>query len=499
MSTARSKADRGRDRPHPRSDQRRSGDTAVLSAAAARLIALQQSAGNRAVVARVCVPVVLRIPGKETSAETVKVTVSWKRKPPKAYLQDVLDTYPPDWHADVYARRRGGGQEVSLGSGDGSLVVDLDKGQKYDLRVALTANDPPADYYTSAKLKKYVAAAEGVTVALGYNRWNQRFYEQSWENAGLDPTKTGEITPTSMFGRSVQVNELAEPTVAATNAYFEGARLTDTERQEVRDSIASMGGYAKRTTTSGAYSNHSTGCAVDINAHGDTWQNEHFKKDIRGHREVFSLVEAVVGDAGDWQGYDPWKERDADRILAASQRFNARFPGYLAGLLDDALGRGWRSQQLPLGADEESDPGLMDRLLRVMRDATLESGQLVEIVTPELLRKAAARAKRDGKTEVRDRLNRIATHWTKLRAWVEGIVVYGRKIDGKAWAYTSEHEGKADKPAIKGRLQGMVSLHPKLVESLVAGGWTWLVDYRHDNQKDFMHFEDRSAQSALKS
>jgi hypothetical protein len=42
----------------------------------------------------------------------------------------------------------------------------------------------------------------------------------------------------------------------------------------------------------------------------------------------------------------------------------------------------------------------------------------------------------------------------------------------------------------------MIPLHPKLVETLEAGGWTWLVDLQH--AKDFMHFEDRAALAALK-
>ena len=42
----------------------------------------------------------------------------------------------------------------------------------------------------------------------------------------------------------------------------------------------------------------------------------------------------------------------------------------------------------------------------------------------------------------------------------------------------------------------MIPLHPKLVETLEAGGWTWLVD--QTEAKDFMHFEDRAAFAALK-
>ena len=47
-----------------------------------------------------------------------------------------------------------------------------------------------------------------------------------------------------------------------------------------------------------------------------------------------------------------------------------------------------------------------------------------------------------------------------------------------------------------GELNGMIPLHPKLVETMEAGGWTWLID--QTEAKDFMHFEDRAAFAALK-
>ena len=39
------------------------------------------------------------------------------------------------------------------------------------------------------------------------------------------------------------------------------------------------------------------------------------------------------------------------------------------------------------------------------------------------------------------------------------------------------------------RMTGMISLHPALVKALTETGWSWMVDYRHDDEKDFMHFE----------
>jgi hypothetical protein len=431
--------------------------------------------------------------------ETVSVTINWRRNPPKTYLQTVVDTHPPDWAADVYAKPRGG-KETKLGSGDGTFEATLVKDTRYTLRIAFTAMEAPADYYRDAKKTRWKAAAGTVKITPGYNRSNQRFYEQSWTNKGLDPDKTGDVTRATMFGRSVTVNQLVVPKVDATNAYFESAKLTDAEREQVKASIVTMGGYNKRTTSTGAYSNHSTGCAVDINASGDTWQNWHMKKSNAGHQAIMSLVQQVVGDDADWKDYDPWLERDPDRILAASERFNARFPRYLADLLDQALGRRWRTDQLPVGSAADQEPtGIIDWLLHQLRDLTLHSGLLVQIVKPDLLSKAAKQAESDGNTDLAKRLRRVEIHWSKIRAWVEGIVVEGRDKNGElVWSYASEYEQTDEKKAPMGRMQGMVSLHPKLVESLREGGWSWLVDYRHNDEKDYMHFEDHDAQEALK-
>jgi hypothetical protein len=68
------------------------------------------------------------------------------------------------------------------------------------------------------------------------------------------------------------------------------------------------------------------------------------------------------------------------------------------------------------------------------------------------------------------------------------------------WSYASEHETRVaagkEKREVKGELHGLISLHPKLVETLEAGGWTWLID--STEAKDFMHFEDRKAFEAIK-
>jgi hypothetical protein len=112
------------------------------------------------------------------------------------------------------------------------------------------------------------------------------------------------------------------------------------------------------------------------------------------------------------------------------------------------------------------------------------------------LRTAAATAKKAGKATTAQWLEKTADDWSAVRGWIEGVVMY----DSEHWAYVSEHRAKAaagkEKRKPVGELHGMIALHPNLVETLEAGGWTWLVDFQH--AKDFMHFEDRAAFAALK-
>ncbi len=107
--------------------------------------------------------------------------------------------------------------------------------------------------------------------------------------------------------------------------------------------------------------------------------------------------------------------------------------------------------------------------------------------------KAAGKA---GKTETAKWLDRLVKDWPQVRAWIEGVVVYR----GGEYASLSEHEQKVaagkEKRTVAGELHGMIPIHPKLAETMEAGGWTWLVD--QTEAKDFMHFEDRAAFAALK-
>ena len=198
------------------------------------------------------------------------------------------------------------------------------------------------------------------------------------------------------------------------------------------------------------------------------------------------LIAKVVKRESGWSSWDPWAETDSDDWLEASDLFNFHFPKFLSELLDDALGGTANTSLAEFGEAFDWLGG------------TQAVGELmVGDQNPKMLRDAAKKAKKDKKAETAKWLERVADNWTPVRAWIEGVVMYK---GSDAWSFTSDHEKRVaagkEKRAVKGELHGLIPLHPKLVETLEAGGWTWLID--QTEAKDFMHFEDRKAFEAIK-
>jgi hypothetical protein len=454
------------------------------------LARLATHAGNRAIsrlLARQPGPQAPPGPAPKTP-ERVKVKIRWDTTdPPQKYLKDAFKAHPVDWKAEVFVDGK------SAGSGDGSLEVELVKDTQHDVRVVPAPASKDLDYYAPGRATIKKAAAGDVNVRLQYNRENQYFTDESWENVGIDPVKARKVKKVPMLGRDVWVNELVIPTVEATNKYFDDkSKLTDEERKEIKASLVSIGGYNRRTTSSGSFSNHSTGCAVDINENLETFQNMHFKaktdegKPNTPHLQAFELIAKVAKRESGWASWDPWKETGTAKWLEASRLFNRHFPKFLSELLDDALGGSANTDLANFGEAFDWLGG------------TQAVGELmVAEQDPKKLRAAAAKAKKDKKAETAKWLERVAADWLHVRAWIEGVVMYEKG----GWSFTSEHEGRVaagkEKRAVKGELHGLIPLHPKLVETLEAGGWTWLID--QTEAKDFMHFEDRKAFEALKT
>jgi hypothetical protein len=430
---------------------------------------LASYAGNHAIA---------RLLARDTAVatETVKVTLRWDHtRPPQTYLEDAFDDHPVDWNADVYVDGK------KTGSGAGSLDVELVKGSKHDVKVVPTGSD-----YYRAGSKKVTAAAGTTDIALAYNRENRQFTDQSWEHQGLNATKAGNVTSDILLGFNITVNKLVQPTVKKTNDYFASSKLTDDDRAAVKASLLFIQGYNRRTTSSGSFSNHSTGCAIDMNVNEATSQNDHFKDDESRFKTRMELFAHVVGRESGWGSWDGWAEKNTQKWLEASRLFNVHFPLFLSELLDDVKGGNANTALAQWGESLDwmaDTTGMVGRMLVGSQDA----GKL---------RSAAAAAKKAGKADTAKWLEKTAADWPAVRGWIEGVVMY----DSEHWAYASEHKAKVaagkEKRKPLGELHGMIPLHPKLVETLEAGGWTWLVDFQH--AKDFMHFEDRTAFNALK-
>jgi hypothetical protein len=221
-----------------------------------------------------------------------------------------------------------------------------------------------------------------------------------------------------------------------------------------------------------------------------THQNHHWKKSSKvkqtgGDVRLMNTFTKVVRRESGWDKWDPWAETDAADWLKANDLFTKHFPAYFAALLDDALGGTANKTVADIGEAFDWLGG---------RDIAGEV--LVSKHDKKSLQAAAKQAKKAKKTATAEELTNLAADWGSIRAWIEGIVIYK---DGK-WAYKADHEkavaaGK-EKRTVKGELEGMIPLHPKLVETMIAGGWSWLIDQQH--AKDLMHFEDRAAMQQLK-
>ena len=424
-------------------------------------------------------------------AKTGTVKISWVGDLKNAaQLQPVLDKNPADPAADIVAKKK------TLATANSSATLELPPG-KHVLRVVPTAK-APADYFRAGKATVVVKPGESVTVVvtLGFNRENARFTERTWEVEGLDITKVNDVTSATLFGVRVigGLNKLTNAKVAAANAWFDDDKnVTPADREVARASLISVVGQVKRAQSRGTYSNHSTGVAIDINPNEETLQNAHLKKSTGSHAKAVSVFNTVVsqakattagGKVDEFKDFDLWKTKDRDKQLAASARFNALFPDYLLGLVTAAD----TAPAATVAKPADGKPAEAPTAASVM---TLTAAEL------KALAKKATAAK---KPDVAAALEKIATNWTAIRAWVGGYVYTDKKHrKGMLRADFEAAKAKDKKLQSYGELTGMISLHPAVVKALTEGGWSWLVDYKHNNEKDFMHFEDRQAQKDLKA
>jgi hypothetical protein len=422
----------------------------------------------------------------------VAVTLTWTGDLPNAaQLQPVLTADPADLTAVVTVD---GGAPATVAP---PHQLNLTPGP-HTISVAPTAG-APGNYFLANTQRVVVPAGGGpVAVTLPFNRDNVRFTERTWVVNNIDPAKANNTGPARLFGLPVNggLNALTAPRVAATNAWFtDPAHVSPADQAAATASIVSIVGTVKRAQSRGTFSNHSTGAAVDVNPSSESLQNWHVKKaEARDKRamgifsnvvslhtpgeELMAKVEAALfGNAlpMPFDNWDVWRERDRDRLLEASQRFNAAFPDHLLGLVTTAD---------PAAAPAPTTASVM----------TLSAADL---------RNLAAKARRAGHADVTKALTDIANTWFEIRAWISGYVWTNRfdRNHERIGMLTSDfNAARARDPGLQqvgSTMTGMITLHPAIVKALTENGWSWMVDYAHDNEKDFMHFEDRTAQAGM--
>jgi hypothetical protein len=154
---------------------------------------------------------------------------------------------------------------------------------------------------------------------------------------------------------------------------------------------------------------------------------------------ALELFEHVVRREPAFMGFDAGAEADRARWLEANRLFRFHFPLWLSELLDEV--RGGDSDTILAQWAEESDA--------IAGTTTLVGRSLVAGLEAADLTALAADAQR---VQTAEWLRRLAAAWDDVRAWIEG--------------------------------NGMLPAHPKLVETLEAGGWTWCVA-----TKEFARFE----------
>jgi hypothetical protein len=391
------------------------------------------------------------------AADTIDLKITWSGM----YSDDAVN--PHDISANVVVRSTKGGDNLAEGSGDGSVTLTVTRGKKYYVVIDPTAAAPDDRYKTTTKAWKSSALPAGadldIASKLAVDRWNLRNVEYVWRKKGIDVAKANDIESATLFGKRIQVNTLAVPKVDEANRLF-GLESADVQK-EITDSILVIGGYAKRTTSEGTFSNHSLGTAIDMNYNLGTKQNYHFKKKVKADKALLNLVQVVVRRSSSHASFDIWTATgEAQR--EASEIFNQEFPAYLREHMEALLPKPKST------STESSEPHPVD----IMAEEILRSDVFFEYSKADI-NKARAAAKKKGKADLAAQLQVVAANYAVLKAWLEGAAIGGGSVEQ----------------------EGMIPLHKTLLKIMLDAGWDWGGDWT--SAKDYMHFEDLAATTAI--
>jgi hypothetical protein len=395
------------------------------------------------------------------AADTIDLKITWSGM----YSDDAVN--PHDISANVVVRSTKGGDNLAEGSGDGSVTLTVTRGKKYYVVIDPTAAAPDDRYKTTTKAWKSSSLPAGADLdlasKLAVDRENLRNVEYVWRKKGIDVAKADQIESSTLFGKRIQVNKLALPKVDEANRLFD-AESAEVQK-EITDSILVIGGYNKRTTSEGTFSNHSLGTAIDMNYNLGTKQNYHFKKKVKADKALLNLVQVVVRRSSAHSSFDIWSATGQAQ-LEASEVFNREFPAYLREHMEALLPKPAAPAATP-GSDDWADAAL-EFLME-----TLTYKYVFSEYSKADIKKASAAAKKGGQADLAAELQVVAANYSELTAWLEGAALEGGTVEQ----------------------EGMIPLHKALLRIMLDAGWDWGGDWT--SAKDYMHFEDLAATTAI--
>jgi hypothetical protein len=339
---------------------------------------------------------------------------------------------------------------LSSGHGTGNIVLEVDWAKKYQITIipkfANLKNNKPDRMYdvtnsvliNTAPITGPDPAALSKNIELMVNRWNWIHVDASWTKKGVNRDLALDIKPAVFLGKKVTVNNLALPLINQTENAFKNPGI---DYQRIINSIAKVGSRTLRTMTgtTGNYSNHSIGCALDVNEYMPTKQNHHFLE--ADEQKLLILVQQVVRDQlSGWETFDIKTAKNLVQ-LDASNHFANEFPKWL-----------YTKAQL-------YSPFFSDSKVYFVEVPAIRE------YTEDRLKVMIKAAEQSGQKELKSHFETILKYKNILIAWEEGTMVNGV------------------------RLKGMIPLDRDFLKIMLDNKWRWGGNY-NGLTKDYMHFED---------
>jgi hypothetical protein len=308
------------------------------------------------------------------------------------------------------------------------------------------------------------------------NRWDKDITKQVMEEEGIK--REVELYSPTLCGKTIKnVNKLCKDKIDKVNTAF-GA-LPEADKKQITDSLQEVGGYAYRVQTNtrsmdkelasygltgygkAKFSDHSVGCAIDINASMGTKQNYHFKK--AADLKLIFFVEQII------KKYDPDFDLDTSTGVDQLNGINS-FSGHLQTYVNELVGN-------------------------------VEKVDIFDAAQEKIIKGKLKKSKTDTKN-----CKLILANWNTFKGWEKGTST--KTIKGKSKkkdkTVTSIMDGSTSIDRSNSdtfELQGIIDLNQTFLSLMISAGWTWGGDgsgYGRTN-KDYMHFEDRDAMALMKT